>query len=117
MVNDDRRKSYHEQYATEKYQHQQPIKQSTRVENKPVSTVMERILKFEKSSMEQRKFVYLQPEERKTPIVYRVEGVDRGVQTEDDEHGQIEGDEEWFMNDIEWEDQDEILIVEWLLGE
>ncbi|KAI8980809.1 hypothetical protein BDB01DRAFT_851550 [Pilobolus umbonatus] len=64
-----------------------------------------------------------------------VVGVDQSIQTEpivepkkeeeekdDDssvegEHGLVDGDEEWFLQDDEWDDQEESAIVEWLLGE
>lgn len=90
------------------------------------------------------RFLYLQQDpsaiERKSlvnrktivkPIIRRVEGVDQGVQTDpiesstsedsssssDSEHGEVDGDEEWFLQDSEWDEQEETAIVEWLLGE
>lgn len=89
------------------------------------------------------RFLYLQQDpsaiERKSivnrktivkPITRRVIGVDQGVQTEpivetkkkveeeeDSEHGEVDGDEEWFLQDSEWDEQEETAIVEWLLGE
>jgi hypothetical protein len=74
--------------------------------------------------------------------VHRAVGIDQGVQTEhpeeeeeenkstkskkssainndddDEEHGLVDGDEEWFLQDDEWDEQEETAIVEWLLGE
>ncbi|KAI7900350.1 uncharacterized protein BX663DRAFT_518355 [Cokeromyces recurvatus] len=59
------------------------------------------------------------------PLVYRALGIDQTTQTDfpddtiidkDEEiHGKVEGDEEWFLQD--WDDQEEVTIVEWLLGE
>lgn len=149
-LNDDRRKSYHEECATKKYQSQQSVSVSikqwdqintnhvsppVRTVNEPKRTnaVLDKVLKFERSMddhqpFKKEKFLYLQQDpssalvsDRKTvvkPIVRRIEGIDQAVQTDpDEEHGHIEGDEEWFLNHNEWEEQDETLIVEWLLGE
>lgn len=87
------------------------------------------------------RFLYLQQDpsaiERKSTIpvkapavVVRRVGIDQGVQTdpstpiikvnEDDEkeeRGLVDGDEEWFLQDDEWDEQEETAIVEWLLGE
>ena len=76
----------------------------------------------------------------KKPIIqhhHRAIGIDQGVQTDfvketrkkhnnhssdddnddDDEHGEVDGDEEWFLQDSEWDEQEEVAMVEWLLGE
>lgn len=75
----------------------------------------------------------------KKPIIqhhHRAVGIDQGVQTDfikenskkhnnhssddnddDDEHGEVDGDEEWFLQDSEWDEQEEVAMVEWLLGE
>ncbi|GAA5805719.1 hypothetical protein HPULCUR_011243 [Helicostylum pulchrum] len=84
------------------------------------------------------RFLYLQQDpsaiERKStiappkqPVVRRV-GIDQGVQTdptsvtkesveEKEEQGMVDGDEEWFLQDDEWDEQEEAAMVEWLLGE
>lgn len=137
MLNDSRRRSYHEQCATEKYS-SQPVsaaikqwdqlvspptpRRSSAFNNKTTNAVLDKVLKFEHIGK-----YYMQQgvtEKKKVPKAV-LEGIDRGVQTDfvssldDDlsEHGQIEGDEEWFLNDYDWEEHDEIPIVEWLLGE
>lgn len=74
------------------------------------------------------------PPLRRQPVV----GIDQGVQTDpqpapvtesiitppssikkedEEERGMVDGDEEWFLQDDEWDEQEETAIVEWLLGE
>ncbi|KAL0092242.1 hypothetical protein J3Q64DRAFT_1672159 [Phycomyces blakesleeanus] len=109
------------------------------------SAVLDKVLKFEQvSSLDdyrasyvsrRERFLYLQRDpialERKKPTpVRQPRGIDASVQTEtvvpivavrktDSEHGMVDGDEEWFLQDDEWEDvQDqESAVVDWLLGE
>ncbi|KAI7884458.1 uncharacterized protein EV154DRAFT_470885 [Mucor mucedo] len=65
-------------------------------------------------------------------VVIRRIGIDQGVQTDlppvttttttreqvgEEEHGTVDGDEEWFLQDDEWDEQEETAMVEWLLGE
>lgn len=103
------------------------------------STLDEDVAHQRVSHMPRReRFLYLQQDpsafERKSmiaqkqpPVVRRV-GIDQGVQTdppiikeahqdEKEERGLVDGDEEWFLQDDEWDEQEEITIVEWLLGE
>lgn len=78
---------------------------------------------------------------RATPSLLKrhVVGIDQGIQTDptqeepvgekkkkkkevveddsSDEEGEVDGDEEWFLQDDEWDEQEETAIVEWLLGE
>ncbi|KAL9554516.1 hypothetical protein PS6_003386 [Mucor atramentarius] len=83
----------------------------------------------------ERKSTILSP---KKPIIqhqpHRAIGIDQGVQTDfpkedtkkhgicrsdddDEEHGEVDGDEEWFLQDSEWDEQEEVAMVEWLLGD
>ncbi|OBZ90367.1 hypothetical protein A0J61_01596 [Choanephora cucurbitarum] len=68
---------------------------------------------------------------RSSVVIPRVKGIDQGIQTEpeigqtdkplddevEEEQGLVDGDEEWFLQDDEWDEQEETAIVEWLLGE
>ncbi|KAI8335242.1 hypothetical protein EDC96DRAFT_488063 [Choanephora cucurbitarum] len=68
---------------------------------------------------------------RNSVVIPRVKGIDQGIQTEpeiqqtdrslddevEEEQGLVDGDEEWFLQDDEWDEQEETAIVEWLLGE
>ncbi|KAF1801699.1 hypothetical protein FB192DRAFT_1471282, partial [Mucor lusitanicus] len=85
----------------------------------------------------ERKSTILSP---KKPIIqhtpHRAIGIDQGVQTDfvkqqdtakkhgiassdddEEEHGEVDGDEEWFLQDSEWDEQEEVAMVEWLLGD
>lgn len=84
----------------------------------------------------ERKSTILSP---KKPMIqhtpHRAIGIDQGVQTDfvkqdtakkhgisssdddDEEHGEVDGDEEWFLQDSEWDEQEEVAMVEWLLGD
>jgi len=85
----------------------------------------------------ERKSTILSP---KKPLIqhtpHRAIGIDQGVQTDfvkqdtpkkhgisssddddDEEHGEVDGDEEWFLQDSEWDEQEEVAMVEWLLGD
>ncbi|RCH77769.1 hypothetical protein CU098_001608, partial [Rhizopus stolonifer] len=104
--------------------------------NMSSNAVLDRVLQFERvsedvsqnrvSSLPRReRFLYLQQDpsaiERKSTVLTttRLKGVDQSTQTEgakkDKEEGLIDGDEEWFLQDDEWDEQEEISIVEWLL--
>ncbi|CAO3686815.1 unnamed protein product [Rhizopus stolonifer] len=106
--------------------------------NMSSNAVLDRVLQFERvsedvsqnrvSSLPRReRFLYLQQDpsaiERKSTVLTttRLKGVDQSTQTEgakkDKEEGLIDGDEEWFLQDDEWDEQEEISIVEWLLCE
>ncbi|KAL9539901.1 hypothetical protein MBANPS3_009998 [Mucor bainieri] len=88
----------------------------------------------------ERKSTILSPKKpaiQHTP--HRAIGIDQGVQTdavkqdishkkhgisssssdddEEEEHGEVDGDEEWFLQDSEWDEQEEVAMVEWLLGD
>ncbi|KAI8643103.1 hypothetical protein BD408DRAFT_442978 [Parasitella parasitica] len=80
----------------------------------------------------ERTSTILSPKKPTIAQPHRPVGIDQGVQTDvikepksygnnddddDDEHGEVDGDEEWFLQDCEWEDQEEVAMVEWLLGE
>ncbi|KAI8337803.1 hypothetical protein BD560DRAFT_450927 [Blakeslea trispora] len=72
---------------------------------------------------------------RSSVIAPRVKGIDQAIQTEptlptepkqtpklsihedEEEQGLVDGDEEWFLQDDEWDEQEETAMVEWLLGE
>ncbi|KAG1145156.1 hypothetical protein G6F37_002774 [Rhizopus arrhizus] len=105
------------------------------------SAVLDKVLKFERaSSMEdvsqhrvsslprRERFLYLQQDpsaiERKSTVrtTTRPKGVDQSTQTEvikkeEEQEGLVDGDEEWFLQDDEWDEQEETAIVDWLLGE
>ncbi|CAO3682590.1 unnamed protein product [Rhizopus microsporus] len=111
------------------------------------NAVLDKVLKFERASSlddgahqrvsslpRRERFLYLQQDpsaiERKSTSLRpgtRTKGIDVAVQTEpikkesvekkEEEQGLIDGDEEWFLQDDEWDEQEETAIVEWLLGE
>lgn len=104
------------------------------------NAVLDKVLKFERaysldavahqrvSNLPRReRFLYLQQDpsaiERKSTIrtSSRPKGIDQGVQTDytkkEDEEGLVDGDEEWFLQDDEWDEQEETAMAEWLLGE
>ncbi|CAO3669071.1 unnamed protein product [Rhizopus stolonifer] len=104
------------------------------------NAVLDKVLKFERASSldavahqkvsnlpRRERFLYLQQDpsaiERKSTIRTnsRPKGIDQGVQTEytkkEEEEGLVDGDEEWFLQDDEWDEQEETAMVEWLLGE
>ncbi|KAI9263777.1 hypothetical protein BY458DRAFT_514345, partial [Sporodiniella umbellata] len=100
------------------------------------NAVLNKVLQFERVSEDilqnrvsilprRERFFYLQQDpstiERKSAALLAPcpQGIDQGTQTEnlvkEKEEGTIEGDEEWFLQDGEWEEQEEACIVEWLL--
>ncbi|KAG1456866.1 hypothetical protein G6F46_001779 [Rhizopus delemar] len=101
--------------------------------------VLDKVLKFERASSlddvarvsslpRRERFLYLQQDpsaiERKSTIrttTRPLRGIDQATQTEpkeDEKKGLVDGDEEWFLQDDEWDDeQEETEVVEWLLGE
>ncbi|KAG1498299.1 hypothetical protein G6F46_005906 [Rhizopus delemar] len=105
------------------------------------NAVLDKVLKFERaSSMEdvsqhrvsslprRERFLYLQQDpsaiERKSTVrtTTRPKSVDQSTQTEvikkeEEQEGLVDGDEEWFLQDDEWDEQEETAIVDWLLGE
>jgi hypothetical protein len=101
-------------------------------------------LQQDPSAIERKSSVLTAGPKKTLPLpVHRAVGIDQGVQTEhseeekpnkstkqastrttstddssdDEEHGLVDGDEEWFLQDDEWDEQEETAIVEWLLGE
>ncbi|KAI8066959.1 uncharacterized protein B0P05DRAFT_552922 [Gilbertella persicaria] len=94
-------------------------------------------LQQDPSAIERKSGVFTSsgPKARNSVLLSRPKGVDQGIQTDpiddkakqkrkqkednddEDEHGLIDGDEEWFLQDDEWDEQEETAIVEWLLGE
>ncbi|KAI9278014.1 hypothetical protein BY458DRAFT_554030 [Sporodiniella umbellata] len=117
---------------------QEPLEQVPESTNRASNAVLDKVLKFERASSldavahhrvsnlpRRERFLYLQQDpsaiERKSTIrtSSRPQGIDQGTQTEsikkDEEEGLVEGDEEWFLQDDEWDEQEETAIVEWLL--
>lgn len=101
-------------------------------------------LQQDPSAIERKSNVLTAGPKKTLPVpVHRAVGIDQGVQTDypekeeepiksskqsstttntddssdDEEHGLVDGDEEWFLQDDEWDEQEETAIVEWLLGE
>jgi hypothetical protein len=100
-------------------------------------------LQQDPSAIERKSTIATTPK-KVIPSIRRPVGIDQGIQTDpepvvekkeksvvvstagdkseeeqdsDNEEGEVDGDEEWFLQDDEWDEQEETAIVEWLLGE
>ncbi|KAI9250508.1 hypothetical protein BDA99DRAFT_522687 [Phascolomyces articulosus] len=131
MISSARPTSFHENFALQyvdgeeppSQQQSSPLSVSTTTMTKTNGAVREKVLKFELAKSEQSvttqtsKPIYLEAGVQTDPELPRV------IITAEDcssERGIVVGDEEWFVPDEDWEEDEheqEHTIVEWLLGE